>query len=829
MKYNRKYIHIPFILVLLFFCTWTPQQTFSEQTKIQINDVLVKKAKASTVRRKYIHIPFILVLLFFCTWTPQQTFSEQTKIQINDVLVKKAKASTVRIIAGITAGDLRSIWSGTGFFVSPDKIVTNLHVIIEPGSIFAKQDDNDTIWVIEGVSAYDMKHDLAILKVTREGIPLPLGDSDTIKTDDPVYASMYPSGKQYTITAGIIHKSEKEFLVTSAESFKGSSGCPMLNDAAEVIGVNFGVRGNHTLAIPSNILKTLLSQEKETVPLVQWYKQDDIRAYVIFQRAHDKYETNDYEGSIKDFTELIEFNPNFLSAYYLRGDLYSYQAEIEAQQGRMEKAHKHFQDSIADYTAAIELDPKEDTAYRFRGLVHTHYGEAEAEIHNYNAAQILYKTAIIDYNQAITLDPEDDENYAGRGRTKYLFAQSHVEEKNLNTAQKLYEEAIDDINEAIRRDPRDVKNYKKRGWAKYLLGKLHTSQGNDADAKKNYQAAIIDADKAIELNAEVAYIYHTRGAAKAALSDYHGAIEDFDAALNIKPDDQDFYTDRAKAKEALGKLDEAKADFTKAKQAIGQGVTSTKEINKAAKEMVRIPAGEFQMGSNKVNDASPEHKVYLDEFLIDAYEVTNAQFKMFIDANPDWSKNNIPRKYHNGRYLRFWDGDNYPKGKENHPVVYVSWYAAMAYANWVGKRLPTEAEWEKAARGGKIGQRYVWGKHRDPSKANYGYFDTNTLPVGTYLPNDYGLYDMGGNVWELCLDQYDRKFYSQSPKKNPIAGDPSMQELMENYLTIRAPRVSRGGSWNTPGPAKTADRESNRPHNTNGWQGFRCAKSIPTE
>ncbi len=775
--------------------------------------------------RKYIHIPFIFVLLFFLTLTPQQTVSEQTEIPIDESLVAKAKASTVRIISG----NLRAIWSGSGFFVQPDKIVTNLHVIIRPGAIFAKQDDNETIWTIEGISGYNMKHDLAILKVTGEGIPLPLGDSDTIKIDEPVYASSYPGGKQYKITSGTIHKSLEKILETTAEISQGSSGCPMLNSSGEVIGIGFAAGDQYSFAIPSNILKTLLAQNGKVIPLAQWYKWDNIRAYVIYQRGFDKFGSKDYDGSIKDFNESIKLYPKFAEAYYFRGHAHSYHAEIEAQQGRMEKAQKHFQDAITDYTAAIELDPKEDTPYNYRGHVHAHYGEAEAEKHNHAAAQKLYETAIIDYNQAVTLNPENDGNYAGRGWTKYLFAQSHVKEKNFNAAQKLYEEAIDDINEAIKLGPKDAENYNNRGWAKYLLGKLHTAQGNNAEAKKNYQAAITDADKAIELNAERAHIYHTRGAAKAALEDYESAIEDFDAALKLKPDDQESYTDRAKAKEALGKLEEAKADNKKAKQAIGQGVTSTEEIEKAAKEMIRIPASEFQMGSNQVSNASPEHKVYLNEFLIDAYEVTNAQFKTFIDANPEWSKNNIPRKYHNGRYLRFWDGDNYPKGKDNHPVVYVSWYAAMAYAKWMGKRLPTEAEWEKAARGGKTGEPFVWGEHPNPRRANYGYFDTNTLPVGTYLPNAYGLYDMGGNVGELCLDQYDRKFYSQSPKKNPIAGDSSMQELMENYLTIRSPRVSRGGSWNTPEPAKTADRGRDRPYNTNGWLGFRCAKSIPTE
>lgn len=246
-------------------------------------------------------------------------------------------------------------------------------------------------------------------------------------------------------------------------------------------------------------------------------------------------------------------------------------------------------------------------------------------------------------------------------------------------------------------------------------------------------------------------------------------------------------------------------------------------------KMVYINAGEFQMGSEIGNtDEKPIHTVYLDAFYIDKYEVTNAEYKQFVDANPEWGKEQIPREYHDGYYLAHWNGNDYPFGKDNHPVVYVSWYAAMAYAQWTEKRLPTEAEWEKAARGGLIGKIYPWGDEIDPTQANY-YDATNKelTPVGTYPENGYGLYDMAGNVREWCLDSYIADYYENSPKQNPIAGSINIQEAVKNFIKMKTDRVLRGGSWlNSKHSSRVTHRSKRAPTDTNPNEGFRCVKPV---
>jgi len=240
--------------------------------------------------------------------------------------------------------------------------------------------------------------------------------------------------------------------------------------------------------------------------------------------------------------------------------------------------------------------------------------------------------------------------------------------------------------------------------------------------------------------------------------------------------------------------------------------------------MVFIPAGEFEMGDHHEvgsSDERPVHTVYIDGFYIDKYEVTNAQYVRFLNEygkNTDESGNQLLDI--DDAYCRVnRSGGTYvpESGYEDHPVVEVSWYGAVAYARFYGKRLPTEAEWEKAARGGLVGKIYPWGdgiSHQDANYYGTGDRDIwdNTSLVGSFSPNDYDLYDMAGNVWEWCADWYDSGYYRLSPRRNPTG------------LSSGTYRVLRGGSWgNNPNTLRVADRNFNNPTHTYSYLGFRCA------
>ena len=245
----------------------------------------------------------------------------------------------------------------------------------------------------------------------------------------------------------------------------------------------------------------------------------------------------------------------------------------------------------------------------------------------------------------------------------------------------------------------------------------------------------------------------------------------------------------------------------------------TASLSSQTANMVLIPAGEFQMGSdNGERDEKPVHTVYLDAFYMDKHEVTVAEYKQFVETT---GHRPLPESV-----MR-------TSPTDQHPVVQVSWHDAMAYAKWAGKRLPTEAEWEKAARGGLIAQDYPWGDAIDANNANYnkntksGAHDERTTPVGAYPANGYGLHDMSGNVAEWCLDTYQRKFYAEAPRDNPIAGAKNLQQALADAGVNKDKRVVRGGSWSFNAKSvRVANRLAEKPSLLSSDVGFRCVREA---
>jgi formylglycine-generating enzyme required for sulfatase activity len=224
-------------------------------------------------------------------------------------------------------------------------------------------------------------------------------------------------------------------------------------------------------------------------------------------------------------------------------------------------------------------------------------------------------------------------------------------------------------------------------------------------------------------------------------------------------------------------------------------------------EMVLVPPGPFAMGSGR-------REVHIDALYMDRLPVTNAQFAVFLDAT-QYRPTDAGAK----RFLAHWRNNKPPRGEERHPVVFVSWFDARAYASWAGRRLPTEAEWEKAARG-TDGRRYPWGRiEPKPVHANFGRSREGTTIVGSFPEgaSPYGILDLAGNVWEWCEDAYDEDFYENGPNMNPkLASSPRN----------KSGQVMRGGSFVYDARAlRTYARMGFDPHYRFAEGGFRCVKS----
>ncbi len=270
-------------------------------------------------------------------------------------------------------------------------------------------------------------------------------------------------------------------------------------------------------------------------------------------------------------------------------------------------------------------------------------------------------------------------------------------------------------------------------------------------------------------------------------------------------------------------------------------VPDKKEVADAPEKMTQIPKGRFRMGltfdqigkmmkwCERVdrrcarwwyNDAFPDHNVRLDSYWIDIHEVTNRYYQKFVEATGHRPALDETCESDSCWSGNLWNKDGtFPADVANQPVTQVSWNDAFAYCKWRGKRLPTEAEWEKAARG-PLGNLFPWGNDAPPGRATFRrkwrgkttMTDVGSYPTGKSI---YGLHDMAGNVWEWVADWYEQKAYKSHPKWNPKG--PATGEL----------KVIRGGSWvNNKDTLVSGFRRWSRPEVRFNDTGFRCAKDA---
>ena len=380
----------------------------------------------------------------------------------------------------------------------------------------------------------------------------------------------------------------------------------------------------------------------------------------------------------------------------------------------------------------------------------------------------------------------------------------------------------DDLMRAIGKSVRNADPPLESEIEDWLEGRLELANGNDMGAinKFNYALGSARANPAILLDLARAYVGQDK---------YENALQTLIEAAEADP--QRIITIQAR------QLLNVQTGFGAYWQ------TQRENYPEFAKRievpMAEILPGSFQMGSNpetaraecqkyydscdigNYQDEAPIHTVTLDAFEMDIYEVTNAEYALCVAAGvcspPDFT----------GSYTR----DSYygDPAFDNYPVIYVTWFQADTYCSWRGARLPTEAEWEYAARGGQEGQNYPWGNVFEDGQANFcdtncslewgnkdindGYPDTS--PVGSYPPNGYSLYDMAGNVWEWTADWYSAEYYAtvEDGIFNPLG--PAEGEY----------RVLRGGSWYSfPFDLRVSNRSRDVPSNGDDYLGFRCSR-----
>ena len=508
-----------------------------------------------------------------------------------------------------------------------------------------------------------------------------------------------------------------------------------------------------------------------------------------YNRGCDHLDNRRYDEAITAFRETINKYPSFTETYCGLGWAYLGKGNL-AMAGRSVRS-------------AYELDPNSRPVLQLMEAIKGRHCELGRDYLNQGNLSAAEESV----NEALRLDPNDP-HYQPAQNLLDAIKQTYYNRGSNYLKQGDWDAAADSARNALRLD----ENYLPARELRETIRKLYYDQGLDYIADSAFDGAVKSLQKAKDIDPNDKAVWTNLGCAYYWMNKYDKSAHCCRKVASIDPSDKYTYINLGNSyywmreyNKAIDTLLEAislhprcektlyylartyfkMGNMAAAKQAgekslhIAPTYQASRNLLKKIKQamlanMSMIPAGEFPIGSNATEAKDPEnsaHTVYVDEFYIDIYPVTNAQYKEFVDANPEWQREKIPQTLHYGDYLKHWNRNNYPYGKGNHPVVYVSWYAAMAYAEWVDKRLPTEAEWEKAAH---------W---------------------------NHEFSNMRNKVWEWCLDV--PGFRVIDTTKSSIV----------NFMDLAGMRILRG-DFSQP--------RRRRPQFTSAQTGFRCVRTVTT-
>ncbi|OHB86207.1 MAG: hypothetical protein A3D13_05315 [Planctomycetes bacterium RIFCSPHIGHO2_02_FULL_40_12] len=340
----------------------------------------------------------------------------------------------------------------------------------------------------------------------------------------------------------------------------------------------------------------------------------------------------------------------------------------------------------------------------------------------------------------------------------------------------------------------------------------HFSEGNKFSDNSEFDKALEEYRKAVDLYPDIPKLQYNIGWLYGKIGMHKEAIEHLRNYCTLAPEAEDVdevITRIAVLQRTLDRKNKLIQEYEERNDVMTKALPGIKEKC----DMVLIPAGPFIMGIDGIKEEQrPKHKVYIDTFYIDRYETTNAQYYEFLDyikKTKDHSKCHKDEPINKDHTPLNWELDYY--NHPEYPVVRVDWYDAYAYAAWAGKRLPTEAEWEKAARGTDE-RRWPWGNEFEFKKCNIG----DPEPIGSHEDgkSPYGCYDMAGSVAEWCADWGDMRYYNKSPNRNPTGTEKGDKKII------------RGGSRfaNVGVLLRCTARKTISPKLGNMSVGFRCVK-----